>query len=573
MNNNTIILAGVKTLRNSFRIVHREFTGMHQAAMLLAFAGILAKILALARDRLLASTFGAGLSLDIYYAAFRVPDFIYTLSLVLSASTALIPILLEREAVGHDEAKKFISSITGWFLIFMVFVGVISYFLMPAATSLITPGFDQENQSEVALLSRILLLQAILLGLSNIASAIIQSARKFAVYAISPILYNFGIIAGIWWLYPVWGLTGITFGVVIGALLHLLMQLPSIISLGYLPKFSLVLTPAIKRAILLSVPRSFGGSLSQSVFMVITALASTLGAGGIAIFNLSYNLQNVPLTIIGVSYSIAAFPFLANITGSDLKRYLAYFSSALRHIIFWSLPATALIIILRAHIVRIILGTGLFGWEDTRLTAAALAIFSISLTAQGLIALYARAFYAAGHTKIPFLVNLTGSALTIILSFGFLYLYSSKPAFRLFANSTMRVPDIKNADILMLPLAFSIGSLANLAMLAYYFRKIWGKLDGGAFAKSISQIASASTICGVSALMALRLSDQFLKLETFANVATHGFIAGLVGVGAGIAFLIVTKNAELIEIKNVLRVRLWPKTPIIAREPSTGTEL
>lgn len=574
MNKPLILLAGFRTLRKGLGVVQSEFTSVHQAAFTLALAGVVAKILALLRDRMLAATFGAGVTLDVYYAAFRVPDFIYTLSLFIAASTALIPIMIEREAVGREETKKFISVVTSWFVVAMIIIGAISYLAMPLVTKIVTPGFNADNQTTVRILSQILLLQAVLLGLSSIASTIIQGFKKFIIYSLSPIVYNFGIIAGILFLYPRWGLIGITIGVVAGATLHLLVQLPSTVALGLFPKFSLAITPAIKRAVFLSLPRTLGLSFNQFVAMAVTAIASTLSAGSITVFNLADNLQGVPLTIIGVSYSIAAFPFLASIAAKEnVKEFLVYFSSAFRHIVFWSLPATALIIVLRAHIVRVVLGAGNFGWADTRLTAAALALFTVSLLAQGLTTLYIRAFYAAGETKMPLLINGMGAVLTVILSLVLVQLYLSSETFRLSTAAILRVSDIKNSAILMLPLAFSIGSLTTLFLLAYGFRKNWGPLGDKKFLYSMLQISGASLAAGIAAFGILRVFDDIFNLETFTGIFAHGALSGIVGIIASALFLIFIKNRELLEIQNALKPRFWKTRIITAREPSIGTEL
>ena len=580
-----IILAGYNALRKgasfapqllkkSGEMMNREFTGVHQAALLLAVAGIAAKTLALLRDRILASTFGAGLALDIYYAAFRVPDIIYTIALFLSASTALIPIILEQEKVGRERAKKFIGTIISWFMVIIAAIGLAAYFAMPFITKIITPGLDNIDQKTVTELARILLLQSFLLGLSGIVSSIVQTFKKFFVYALSPIFYNLGIIAGILYFYPNWGLTGLVFGAVLGALLHLIIQLPSIITLGFWPRISFKITPEVRSAVALSLPRTLGISFGQSIFAASTAIASTIGAGSIAIFNLSYNLQSVPLTIIGVSYSVAAFPFLAGIAvKEDLQKFLAHFSSAFRHIVFWSLPATILIIVLRAHIVRVILGAGNFSWTDTRLTAASLALFSLSIISQGLIALYIRAFYAAGRTKIPLAISALGALVTITLSWVFARLYLNFETISSFLSAALRVPDVKNSAILALPLAFSLGSLTALILFAYYFNKEWGRLDGKIFLRSILQMTFASITAGIIAFGALRTLDNLFNLETFLGIFTHGALAGTAGIIIWAAFLIFSKNRELLEIRGTLKARFWKTRIITANEPSTGTEL
>ena len=163
----------------------------------------------------------------------------------------------------------------------------------------------------------------------------------------------------------------------------------------------------VKSVMALSVPRTLTLSANHLVLLVFGSFASLAGEGSISIFNLSFNLQSVPLSIVGVSYSVAAFPILVRMfSNGERDAFIEQTLSSLRHIIFWSLPVMVLFIVLRAQIVRTVLGTGEFGWPETRLTAAALALFSLSILAQSVILLVVRGYYAAGRTKVPLVVNL-----------------------------------------------------------------------------------------------------------------------------------------------------------------------
>src|SRR3990167_5507307 len=294
------------------RFFDRESKRVTEAAFILAGSGILADLLSLFRDRLLAARFGASRELDLYYAAFRVPDFIYTFSLFLAASTALLPILVEKFSEDETNAKVFFRDIFSLFGITALALVALAYFLMPAVSPYVAPGFLPEEGARMILLSRILLFSPLLLGLSSLVSSVVQSFRRFYVYALSPLLYNLGIIFGILFWEPVFGLHGIVWGVVLGAALHLWVQLPTVFSLGFTlwPRF-----PKISREVIsslkLSLPRTLGLSLNQLVLTVITALGSTLGAGAVAVFNFAQNLQSVPLSVIGLSYAVGVFPTLS----------------------------------------------------------------------------------------------------------------------------------------------------------------------------------------------------------------------------------------------------------------------
>jgi putative peptidoglycan lipid II flippase len=554
-------------IRKLFNLFHYELKGVHQAALLLGIAAILAKFLALLRDRFLASNFGAGETLDIYFAAFRVPDFIYTFSLFITASAALIPILLDLNFKDEDKARLFLSETLSLFFVAVLSAITAAFFFMPFLVRFVAPGFSGENETKLIMLSRILLLSPFLLGISNLFSSVIQSFHRFFIYALSPILYNLGIILGIIVFYPKFGINGLGWGVIIGAFLHFAIQFPSLIKLGFMPRLMLPrVTSSLKRLFKLAFPRTLGLSFNQLVLVTITASASLIGSGSIAVFNLSYNLQSIPLSIIGLSYSVAAFPTLARLFIKNRKEeFLKSVETAARHIIFWSLPFSALLIVLRAQVVRTILGAGAFGWIDTRLTAASLAIFSVSIAAQSLILLFVRSFYAAGKTAKPLLINAFSSLVIVISIPIFLYFFKFSENFNSILGKVFRVSDISNISILILPLAFSLGTILNVFLLWIYFQKDFG-MRYLVLKKSLLQILTAVLIMSIVSFWSLRIFDDIFNIKTFSGIFLQGFLAGLLGVIAAVLILFFLKNKEIAEIVSSLRTKFW-KAKVIVQEP------
>ncbi|MBM3261641.1 hypothetical protein FJY93_04475, partial [Candidatus Kaiserbacteria bacterium] len=401
----------------TLNFISREVRGMHQAAYLLAAFALGSQVLALVRDRLLAAAFGAGHTLDIYYAAFRAPDFIFATIASLMSLYALLPILSRMRTQSEEKMVSFLRSVLIVFFGVMAIVGMAAYILAPVLAPIIAPGIalDAASRADFILLMRILLLQPILLGASNTIAALTQLRHRFVLYSVSPLLYNLGIIFGATVLYPHWGLSGLGWGVVFGAAMHLLVQVPFFFEEKSGPRLSLnELIAGIKEVLALSIPRTVALSSTQISLLAITAIASILAPGSIAVFTFAFNLQAVPLTIIGVSYSVAAFPTLAHLFAQGKQsEFVSYIEAALRHIVFWSIPAMVFMIVLRAQIVRVILGAGSFDWNATRLTAAALAIFVIALTAQSITLLIARTYYASGNTKKPLFYGLANILVSV----------------------------------------------------------------------------------------------------------------------------------------------------------------
>ena len=542
------------------RIFSRESGSINQAALLLGSFAFFSQILGLFRDRALAHFIGPSPLLDAYYAAFRIPDFIFISIASLASVTVLIPFIVEKSRGENisDEAKKFLNDIFAVFLTAIVGVSVIVFFLMPHLTSLVAPGFSLSMQSTVTNLSRIMILSPILLGLSNLFGIVTQFFRKFFIYALSPIFYNFGLIAGILFFYPIFGIYGLAFGVVFGALMHFMIQVFSSHSCGFTPTLEWKINLRdIKKTVLTSFPRTLGLSFNNIALLLIVSFASYLKSGSISIFNLSLNLQTVPLGIIGLSYAVAAFPTLTKFYASgQISEFKNHLQSATRAIIFWSLPVSFLFIVLRAQIVRVILGSGSFSWENTRLVAASLAVFSISIMSQGLIALFARAYYAGGNTKRPLFINFFSSCSIIALSFLFLHIFNHYLTFRYFIESILKVSDLAGTEILMLPLAYSFGTIINFILHWIFIKKDFRPTEPF-IAKTFFQSLGASFFLGLVAYLSLNIFSSIFGTITFWGIFWQGFLSGILGIIAAIFTLYLLKSEELKDITQALRTKFW----------------
>ena len=551
-------------VRRILKALYKESSGLHQAAFLLGLSAFASQLLALLRDRLLAHNFGAGTDLDIYYIAFRVPDLLYVSIASFVSVTVLIPFIIGRLNEDKSDISNFLNSVLTVFSGLMIIVSGLLFFLMPILIKLIAPGFSLIEQEMLINLSRILLLSPLLLGLSNLAGSVNQAFNRFFIYTLSPIFYNFGIIFGILFLLPFYGLPGLAWGVVLGALLHLIVQLPSIYNIGLWPRIHL--NPdwsLIKQVALVSFPRTIALSAHQIVVLVLLALGSFLVTGSVAIFNLALNLQSVPLVIIGVSYSVAAFPTLSKfLQTGDLLKFRQQVSMVVRHILFWSLPAMALFIVLRAQIVRIILGSGKFGWTDTRLTAAVLALFVFSVVSQSLINLFVRSYYAGGKTKKPLLINIFSSFLIIGLAIIFLKLFVWSPLFKSLIEILFRVEGLDGTAVLMLPLAFSLGTIVNALLLWFYFQKDFGQFTPGVLTTLLNSIWT-SLFSSYVAYIALVFFADIFNLNTFWGILAQGSLSAILAVLGGILVLITLGSQELKEFISSFTFRFGRVKPIL----------
>ncbi len=557
-------------VKKFFNIFYKEIDGLHQAAYLLGIFAFLSQVLALLRDRVLAGAFGTGHTLDIYYSSFEIPDFIFATVASIVSISVLVPFITERMERSTDETKYFINAIFSFFSIIIVCVSIAAFFAMPYLAPRIFPGIS--DSFTLIHMAQILLMSPIFLGLSNFLASITQVGKRFLVYALSPLFYNIGIIFGAIFLYPIFGIYGLAYGVILGAFMHLAIQLPFVFKSGLFKAWPFNFDyPLVKHVFLISIPRTLTLGMTQITILALVGMASLMAEGSISIFNFSQNLQSVPLSIIGVSYSLAAFPTLARfITRKEDGEFLSHISAASRHIIFWSIPISVMFIVLRAQIVRTIYGAGKFGWNGTKLTAAALAILAISVAAQSLVLVFIRGYYAKGNTKKSLYAGIVTGVLSIGLSYMFVKIFYYHDTFRYFIEHLFRVDDIAGTEVLMLALGFSIAQIVNCIILWIWFEKEY-KGFSKPLLRTLFQSFSASIIMGFVAYLGLNVFVNVFDINTVLGIFLQGFCAGVIGIVTLIIILKVLKSVELDETIIALHKKFWKVRPIVP--DTSATEL
>jgi len=536
------------------QLLNSKSKTLFSAAFILAAAALASRILGLIRDRLLAGQFGAGDELDIYYTAFRLPDLVFSILIMGAISSAFIPIFAQYFRKNKKEAWQLTSGVLNLALLCLIVIAGILVIFAPFIISLIAPGFSGAKREMTILLTRIMFLSPIILGISSILGGVLQYFHRFLIYSLAPILYNIGIIIGILIFVPAWGLIGLAWGVVLGAFLHILIQFPSVIysGLSWRPILD-IYHKGVRKIIKLMIPRAIGSVGFQINFLVITAIASTLTSGSIAVFNLSNNLQYVPIGIFGITFATAAFPNLVKAFARKRKKSFSRdFSSIFSQILFLIVPLSALFFILRAQIVRVILGTGEFGWIDTRLTAAALGLFSLSIFAQSLIPLISRAFYAFQNTRTPVLISLISIILNISLSFFFVWSLSGSNIFSSLFSGILKLEDIKEFAILGLPLAFSLANIINFAVLLKLFARRIKWWHPRYILSSFSKITIATLLMGLATYSLLYILDLFLDTHTFIGIFLQGALAAIAGIIIYSLVMILLRSKEILGIKQVI---------------------
>jgi putative peptidoglycan lipid II flippase len=270
-----------------------------------------------------------------------------------------------------------------------------------------------------------------------------------------------------------------------------------------------------------------------------------------------------------MSYAGAAFPALTRLYAQGQKeKFVKQMSTSARHIIFWSIPIVVLFVVLRAQIVRTILGAGHFDWADTRLTAAALAIFSLSAVAQGLLVLFVRAYYSQSRTVTPLVINLLTSGLIVVFGYVFVHAFNTIPVIQSVIEKLFKVEGLPGTVILMLPLAYSLGTILNVVLHWIAFHNEFSGFSKPIF-KTFAQVLIASLAMGFVSYLLLDVLDDFLNLDTVVGVFTQGFVAGIGGIITAVLILKLIKNEEFGDVVKTLHRKIWKTTePVFVHEQS-----
>ena len=511
------------------------------AAVLIFFSTLISRILGLIRDRLLAARFGAGEELDVYFAAFRIPDFIYGLLVMGGVVAVFLPVFAEYYKKSEKEAWELTNNVLNCFLVLLVILCGILAIFTPWLTNIIAPGFSGEQKSLANDLTRIMFLSPIFFGLSSVLSGVLHYFHRFLAYSIAPILYNLGIIAGILFFLPYFGLWGLAFGVVLGAFLHWLVQVLPAKSSGFKYLFLLNFRyPGLVKIFKLMIPRTIGAAAYYINLIVVTAIASTLATGSIAIFNFANNLQYLPIGLVGVSFTTAVFPILSrNWVEGAKDKFISTFSSAFRQILFFIVPFSVLMFLLKSQIVHLVLGTGEFDWIAIRLTAASLGVFCLGIFAFTFIPFLARVFYSFQDTRTPAFIGIASMLLNVILALILVWVFRFSNTLQSLMVSILKLEGIQNITVIALPLAVSLSGIFQFILLLFFLKKKMGDVRAKEIWLALTIVLLATFFMATAVYFSLNLLADLFDIKTFFGVLVQTSLAGIVGVLTYIVFFVL----------------------------------
>ncbi|GAB4211926.1 MAG: murein biosynthesis integral membrane protein MurJ [Roseiflexaceae bacterium] len=496
--------------------------------LIVAGGTLLSRVLGLARDVIIAGRFGTGAEIEAYRAAFALIDMVYIVVAGGALGSAFIPVFAGMLAQQReDDAWRLASGTINLALAALVVAcGLMALLAEPLVALTVGQGFDAAQRDLTVQVLRLLLIQPVLLGLGGLTKATLESFDRFALPAIGSNLYNLGIIAGALLLAP-WGVYGLVAGVLGGAALFLLVQLPGLRTAGmrYTPVLRLDL-PGLGQIGRLLGPRLFGQSAWQLGLIAIASVASTLGQGAVAANANALQLMMLPHGLIALSLGTVIFPQLARLYGAgDLAGLRATALGAVRNVLFLALPAAALLATLREPVLRAIYQRGAFDAVSTALTAEALLFYALGLAAFAAAEIIVRTFYAMQDTRTPVLVGIGTVLVNIAL-----------------AATLPRLLGLGG-----LGLSFSIANTLEAGILLGLLGRRLGGLPaafwGGLGRMLLAALAMAAALLAVLALSArplpflapgdtYRWPDQFLPL--LAWLAAAGALGAAVYAGAAL---------------------------------------
>jgi len=525
-------------LKNSRQLLARRQNNILSAASILMVAVFFSRLLGLLRDRFLLGVFfgETARQLDIYFAAFRLPDMIFQLLVVGALSAAFIPVFTQYVLKDKRQAWHVASTvITLGFTLFIILALILVVFAQPLSR-LIAPSFSLQELTLMANLTRVLIIAQGSFLVSNFITGILQSHRHFIIPALSPIVYNLGIIFGILVLSPILGIYGPALGVIIGAFLHLIVQLPLVKTIGfnYRPSFD-IFHSGVRRIGRLMLPRTLALAVSQIELTVAVFIATSLSTGSLAIFSVAQHLNALPVGLFGATIGQAALPTLSQqCSTKSLSKFKSLLLSSFNQVLYLSLPASMILLILRIPIVRLAFGAKSFPWEATLLTGKVVALFAISVFAQAIIQILVRGFYALANTRIPFFLGVIAVATNVSLSFLLVYKF--------------------DLGVLGLALAISLASFLHAGLLLIFLSSLVGGFNKSKLFTPFLKMSLATVLTGFALWIPLKVLDRYI-LNTAKTIQLIILAIITISIGLSVYFLLskLFKIKELDSFVNLLK--------------------
>lgn len=540
-------------VKSLIQLLSARQTSILSGATVLMVMVFASRFLGLIRDRLLVHQYDSAQA-AVFFAAFRLPDLMFQLLIFGALSVAFIPVFTEvLHRDGEKAAFEFANNILNIALLLFGGLAVVAFIFVSPLNALLVPGFSGEQKQMTDHLTQIMLLGQILLVIGSFFVGISQSFQRFIIPALAPLAYNIGVLIGIIFLAPWFGILGVAYGVVIGAALHVLVQLPMVNGLGFRYRFSLdFLNHGVKDVVKMMSVRNIGLAVEQINDSVSLALASLISYSSVTLITFAQHLQFVPIGLFGATIAQAALPVLSGARSrGEMESFKMTLLTTIHQILFLTLPSAAILIVLRIPVVRLVFGASQFSWIDTVLTGRTVALLALSIAAQSLIFLLVRAFFALKDTKTPVAVSFVNVTINISLCWIFV--------------------QILHWDVWALGLAFTISANTSLILLMFLLDRRLGGLGRRQLLMPAAKMLLAAVVAAVALYIPIKALDQLVFDTTKTiNLMILTGIASVFGLGVYLLLVWLFKIRELETfltlIKKLRRMNAKPNSGEMANE-------
>jgi putative peptidoglycan lipid II flippase len=506
-------------LQKSLNLLLKRQTSILSAAFIIMGTTVLSLMLGLFKKRLLVTLFGASNVVGVYDAATRFPDALFQLTIAATLSTAFIPVFSNYLTNNkEEEAHKMASNLLSVGLIIFTIISIILALFAPFFLKILNPGagFSASDMDLMASLMRIIIIGQLLFIIGAFFSALLQSYNHFFIAGFAAAMYNLGIIVGLLLFSKISGIYSGAYGIIIGALFYIIVQLWFIKKIGFSFKPNLSFrTPAVLTVGKLMWPRTLSLAISQLGSILTISLISYLPNTGRSyfIFDLAQTLAFAPVGLIGGSIAQAALPILSR-EKDNIANFKSIFITSFNQMLYLILPVAALMLVLRIPIVRLVYGADKFDWSATVLTGRILSYFSIFIICSALIQLVNRAFYALQNTFIPLVVGGLSTIMMLLLSGIFILIYQS--GFHMISYPYSIFNNMFHGEIIFsfgvegLAFANSLGMLITLIVLLIILHRKTGGFNVNDFYRPISKIIITSMLMTAALYIPLKILDQLV---------------------------------------------------------------
>lgn len=516
--------------------IESQQTSILSAATIILLANMASALTGLLRNRVLASTFvqaGDG-RLDAYWVAFRAPEFALQIIVLGSLSAAFLPLFTGWHKRDAQRALSFASQTMYTILGLYVVASVLIFWKADAFVRLLTsPTTASETVTLAVHMTKIMVISQMFFGISGFLTAMLQSAKRFVISAMSPVFYNLGIIVVTLVAHPWLGINAAAWGTVVGAFLHMAIQIPVMWRVGLrLPLWPKWHWEDMRVFALRTLPRTLALGIEQLSLWAVTFVATGAGPLVLTMITFAQQLMTLPIRLFGVSIGQAALPFLSA-ESENLEGFRQTIYRSVRQIVFFAAPASALLLVLRVPLVRLAYGARNYPWSATLDTAEALGILALSVAPQALTHILIRAFYALNNTVFPLVMSTVSLTVTTTLAW-YLTIYMGM-------------------GLRGIAIALTVSGILETSILFGVLVRRIGKNDLGVLLLSVLRIVGAAVLMAVTLFIFQRVLDLYVfETSRTLQLVQLTVVVSALGGAAFIAWCWLLRIEEL-----TILYRLW----------------